>query len=209
MKPVSARCARRPVALLLRRKNIDRNHGAIVLTRVMQRLPTPMQRDDILIGIGAPDDVMRRQREGNLAQRNGADDGKKRAHTTSTGKWSGIQCPGDVRRGQLQQENGAPAERLRLHLNRMRTFIITGLILLLTAALAACGPREPSGYRGDLYFGQGPYLMRFSLRDGSLVVVDNLGDKKIRDISSLGPDKLLIAESASVNRTVKSSNNSG
>lgn len=82
----------------------------------------------------------------------------------------------------------------------MRTFIITGLIFLLAAALAACGPREPSAYRGDLYFGQGSYLMRFSLHDGSLAVVDNLGDKTIRDISGLGPDKLLIAESASVNR---------
>lgn len=82
----------------------------------------------------------------------------------------------------------------------MRTYIITGLISLLLAALASCGPQEPSEYRGDLYFGQGSYLMRFSLRDGSLVVVDNLGDKKIRDISGLGPDKLLIAESASVNR---------
>lgn len=82
----------------------------------------------------------------------------------------------------------------------MRTFLFTGLICLLAAALAACGPQEPSTYRGDLYFGQGSYLMRFSLRDGSLVVVDNLGDKKIRDISGLGPDKLLIAESASVNR---------
>jgi hypothetical protein len=82
----------------------------------------------------------------------------------------------------------------------MRTFIITGLILLLAAVLAACGPRDGSGYRGDLYFGQGSYLMRFSLRDGSLVVVDNFGDKTIRDISALGPDKLLIAESASVNR---------
>jgi hypothetical protein len=82
----------------------------------------------------------------------------------------------------------------------MRTFLTTGLICLLAATLAACGPQEPSAYRGDLYFGQGSYLMRFSLRDGSLVVVDNLGDKTIRDISGLGPDKLLIAESASVNR---------
>lgn len=82
----------------------------------------------------------------------------------------------------------------------MRTSIITGLIFLLAAALAGCAPNEPSGYRGDLYFGQGSYLMRFSLHDGSLVVVDNLGDKTIRDISGLGPDKLLIAESASVNR---------
>lgn len=75
-----------------------------------------------------------------------------------------------------------------------------GVALLLAAALASCGPRENSEYRGDLYFGQGSYLMRFSLRDGSLVVVDNLGDKTIRDISRFGPDKLLIAESASVNR---------
>jgi hypothetical protein len=82
----------------------------------------------------------------------------------------------------------------------MRTFIIMGSICLLAAALAACGPREPSAYRGDLYFGQGSYLMQFSLRDGSLIVVDNLGDKTIRDLSGLGPDKLLIAESASVNR---------
>ena len=82
----------------------------------------------------------------------------------------------------------------------MRTLIITCLILLLTAALPACDTREPSRYRGDLYFGKGSYLMRFSLRDGSLVVVDNLGDKAVRDISGLGPNKLLIAESASVNR---------
>jgi hypothetical protein len=82
----------------------------------------------------------------------------------------------------------------------MRAFTLKSAIVLLAAALLSCGPAGQSGYHGGLLFGQGSYLMRFGLSDGSLSVVDNLGDKTIRELSPLGPDKLLIAETASVNR---------
>ena len=42
--------------------------------------------------------------------------------------------------------------------------------------------------------------MRLSLRDGSLSVVTNLGDTIIRDVSIFLENRLLIAESASINR---------
>lgn len=83
---------------------------------------------------------------------------------------------------------------------RARHLLLTGLAALAGLCLAACGPAEPSGYHGALYFGKGPYLMRFSLSDGSLSVVDNLGDKTIREVSRFGRDRLLIAETALVNR---------
>lgn len=66
--------------------------------------------------------------------------------------------------------------------------------------LAACDSPAPPEYQGSLFFGQGAYLMRFSLRDGSLSIEGHLGDTVIREIGALGPDHLLIAESASVNR---------
>jgi len=42
--------------------------------------------------------------------------------------------------------------------------------------------------------------MRFSLTDGSISIVGHLGDTRIRQVTALGNDYLLIAESASVNR---------
>lgn len=82
----------------------------------------------------------------------------------------------------------------------MRKFILKGLVALVFPALLSCGSREQTEYHGDLYFGQGSYLMRLSLRDGGLSVVDNLGDKTIRDISAFGKGRLLVAETASINR---------
>jgi hypothetical protein len=70
--------------------------------------------------------------------------------------------------------------------------------LLLAVALLACDARQPPEYQGVLYFGQGSYLMRFSLHDGSLSVAGQLGDTTIREISALRADNLLIAESASL-----------
>lgn len=74
------------------------------------------------------------------------------------------------------------------------------LFAILLPILAACGAPEDSGYRGTLYFIQGSYLMRYNLRDGTLSAVTNLGDKQIREISQFGEDRLLISETASVNR---------
>jgi hypothetical protein len=81
----------------------------------------------------------------------------------------------------------------------MRGFKLRFAIALLAMALPSCGPADKPVYHGELYFGRGSYLMRFNLHDGSLAVVDNLGDKTIREISSLGPDRLLIAETTPVN----------
>jgi hypothetical protein len=80
------------------------------------------------------------------------------------------------------------------------TFILRAMVCLLAPILASCGPAEHAAYHGQLYFGQGPYLMRFSLSNGSLSVVSHLGDKTLRDISAMGEGKLLIAETASINR---------
>jgi hypothetical protein len=71
---------------------------------------------------------------------------------------------------------------------------------LLVIALVACNDPKPPEYRGGLYFGQGAYLMRFSLRDGSLAIAGHLGATTIREISALGGDNLLVAELAIVNR---------
>ena len=79
-----------------------------------------------------------------------------------------------------------------------RLLTLAGLLLL--PLLMACGGPGDSGYRGSLYFIQGSYLMRYNLRDGGLSAVTNLGDKQIREISQFGEDRLLIAETASVNR---------
>lgn len=82
----------------------------------------------------------------------------------------------------------------------MRKIAVTLLLILIIPALASCGSSEQSGYHGYLYFAKGPYLMRFSLRDASVEVVTNLGNKTIQDISKFGESKLLIAETASINR---------
>ena len=79
----------------------------------------------------------------------------------------------------------------------MRKFLTPCLLALV---LGACDTEQPTIYQGGLYFGQGAYLMRISLRDGSLSVEGHFGDTTIREISAFGSDHLLIAESASVNR---------
>jgi hypothetical protein len=73
-------------------------------------------------------------------------------------------------------------------------------LIFLALILVSCDSGQPTVYQGGLYFGQGSYLMRLSLRDGSLSVEGHLGDTVIREISAFGTDRLLIAESASVNR---------
>jgi hypothetical protein len=79
----------------------------------------------------------------------------------------------------------------------VRAFLISTILAL---GLTACDDRESHGYRGVLYFGQGAYLMRFSLQEGSLSVKGHLGDTILREVSGLGSDHLLVAETASVNR---------
>lgn len=76
------------------------------------------------------------------------------------------------------------------------------IVLSLAAALllASCGPSPERSFHGYLYFVQSPYLMRFSLRDGSLSMVTHLGNTTVRELSAFGEDRLLIAETASVNR---------
>lgn len=74
------------------------------------------------------------------------------------------------------------------------------LIIVMAALLASCQPSAQGKYSGYLYFIQSPYLMRFSLRDFSLEAVTTLGNTKIREISDFGEDRLLIAETASINR---------
>lgn len=73
-------------------------------------------------------------------------------------------------------------------------------IALLTATLGACGPEPPHGFTGYLYFAQGNYLTRFSLRDGSLSVAANFGDMSIREISAFGENRLFLAGTAAINR---------
>lgn len=73
-------------------------------------------------------------------------------------------------------------------------------IVLLTATLGACGPKPTHGFTGYLYFAQGNYLSRFSLRDGSLSVAANFGDMSIREISAFGENRLFLAGTAAINR---------
>jgi len=73
-------------------------------------------------------------------------------------------------------------------------------LILLIPVLVSCGTSDQTGYHGYLYFAKGAYLMRFSLRDSDLSVAAILGERTIRDVSSFGDNKLLIAESESVNR---------
>lgn len=78
----------------------------------------------------------------------------------------------------------------------------TRAIMALAGALflVACEEQGRSPYQGGLFFGQGSYLMRFSLQDGGLSVEGHLGDTEILEVSPFGNDHLLISESASVNR---------
>jgi len=82
----------------------------------------------------------------------------------------------------------------------MRKILLTLVFILLLPALVSCESRDQAGYHGYLYFAQSNYLMRYGLKDGSLSVVTNLGDKTIHDVSSFLENRLLIAESVSVNR---------
>jgi len=82
----------------------------------------------------------------------------------------------------------------------MRKILLKLLFILLIPALVSCSSGDQIGYHGYLYFAQSHYLMRFSLKDGSLFVVTNLGDKTIHDVSNFLESRLLIAESASINR---------
>jgi hypothetical protein len=82
----------------------------------------------------------------------------------------------------------------------LRTALSALLFLLLVSSLVSCRQSDQRKYFGYLYFAQGSYLMRFSLRDSSLAVATQLGQKKIREISSFGEDRLLIAETSTVNR---------
>ena len=78
--------------------------------------------------------------------------------------------------------------------------LFTVPIIVMAALLASCQPSAQGKYSGYLYFIQSPYLMRFSLRDFGLEAVTTLGNTKIREISDFGEDRLLIAETASINR---------
>lgn len=80
----------------------------------------------------------------------------------------------------------------------MTRFLSLFSMILMITALAACGPQLPHGYTGYLYFAQGNYLSRFSLRDGSLSVVANFGDMTIREISAFGENRLFLAGTAAI-----------
>jgi hypothetical protein len=73
-------------------------------------------------------------------------------------------------------------------------------LFIFSLLLASCERGPTQEYPGALYFGQGGYLMRFSLSDRSLSIVGHLGDTTIRQVTALGNEYLLIAESAAVNR---------
>lgn len=73
-------------------------------------------------------------------------------------------------------------------------------LFVLSLMLASCNDGPTRSYHGALYFGQGAYVMRLSLTDGSQSIVAHLGDTTIRQVTALGNDGLLVAESASVNR---------
>ena len=82
----------------------------------------------------------------------------------------------------------------------MRRFFQLLLLLSLVPLLVSCGPSDARVFHGYLYFVQGPYLMRFSLRDESISMVTHLGNRTVREISPFGEDRLLLSETASVNR---------
>lgn len=82
----------------------------------------------------------------------------------------------------------------------MRTVFHVLLLCLWMPLMVSCDSRDEYVLHGYLYFAKGPYLMRFSLRDGDLEVVTNLGNKTIREITQFGEGRLLISELASINR---------
>ena len=82
----------------------------------------------------------------------------------------------------------------------MHRIFASFLFIPLVLGLAACESPDQGDFHGYLYFAKASYLARFSLRDASLTIVDNRGNREIRDVSGFGPDKLLIAESESINR---------
>jgi hypothetical protein len=82
----------------------------------------------------------------------------------------------------------------------VRKALIAFLFLVVLMSAVSCRPPDQGNYHGFLYSTQGSYLVRFSLRDSSLEVVSHLGNNKIREISGFGDDKLLIAETAVINR---------
>ena len=82
----------------------------------------------------------------------------------------------------------------------MQKNLLSLLFILSALTLASCGPRDQATYNGNLYYAQSNYLMRYGLEDGSLSVVTNLGDKTIHDVSGFLENRLLIAESVSINQ---------
>jgi hypothetical protein len=84
----------------------------------------------------------------------------------------------------------------------MRKILLTLCFTLILPALMSCRPADQGDYHGYLYFAKSHYLMRFGLRDGSLSAVTNLGDKTIHDVSNFLDGRLLITDSASINRKV-------
>ncbi len=82
----------------------------------------------------------------------------------------------------------------------LRKLFHISLIVVLLPLLAACQPSAGDRYSGYLYFTQGSYLMRFGMRDSSLEAVTHLGNKKIREISRFGSDRLLISETATISQ---------
>ena len=84
----------------------------------------------------------------------------------------------------------------------MPKILLTLFVILLIPVLVSCGSGGQNGYHGYLYFAQSHYLMRFGLKDGSLHMVTNLGDKSIHNVSNFLKNRLLITESASINRKV-------
>lgn len=80
----------------------------------------------------------------------------------------------------------------------MPRFLLRLPAVLLIVLLGACGPQQPHGYVGYLYFAQGSYLSRFSLRDGSISVVANFGDMTINGINRFGDTRLFLAGTAAI-----------
>lgn len=79
-----------------------------------------------------------------------------------------------------------------------RTARITALVFLVI--VSACAEKPASPYTGALYFGQGAYVMRLALRDGSLSVAGHLGDTVVRDVSGYGDEYLLVAGTATIHQ---------